>query len=101
MSTAPGCAPLGVTQIPPPPPTEPVSTLVSAAGKTLSMRESNCERVWGPDGIPLIGADATRMYALFATTPDRALDWQEEGVAGIVRFLTRVHRLVTKYASAS
>ena len=44
------------------------------------------------------GADATRMYALFAAPPDRDLEWQEEGVAGISRFLARVYRLVGKYA---
>jgi leucyl-tRNA synthetase len=38
------------------------------------------------------------MYALFAAPPDRDLEWQEEGVAGISRFLARVYRLVTKYA---
>jgi leucyl-tRNA synthetase len=45
------------------------------------------------------GADATRMYALFAAPPDRDLDWQEDGVAGVSRFLARVWRLVTKYAA--
>jgi len=44
------------------------------------------------------GADATRMYALFAAPPDRDLDWQEEGVAGISRFLARVYRLTIKFA---
>jgi leucyl-tRNA synthetase len=29
------------------------------------------------------------------------LEWQEEGVAGISRFLGRVHRLVTKYAEVA
>jgi len=48
--------------------------------------------------IARYGADATRMYALFAAPPDRDLEWQEEGVAGISRFLSRVHRLTTKYA---
>jgi leucyl-tRNA synthetase len=38
------------------------------------------------------------MYALFAAPPDRDLDWQEDGVAGVSRFLGRVYRLVTKYA---
>jgi leucyl-tRNA synthetase len=38
------------------------------------------------------------MYALFAAPPDRDLDWQEDGVAGVSRFLARVWRLVTKYA---
>jgi leucyl-tRNA synthetase len=38
------------------------------------------------------------MYALFAAPPDRDLDWQEDGVAGVSRFLGRVYRLVMKYA---
>ncbi len=38
------------------------------------------------------------MYALFAAPPDRDLDWQEEGVAGISRFLARVYRLTMKFA---
>jgi len=47
--------------------------------------------------IAKYGADATRMYALFAAPPDRDLEWQEDGVAGISRFLARVYRLTTKY----
>jgi len=46
------------------------------------------------------GADATRMYTLFATSPDRELDWQDEGVEGIERFLSRVYRLVSKRAAS-
>jgi leucyl-tRNA synthetase len=38
------------------------------------------------------------MYALFAAPPDRDLDWQEDGVAGVSRFLGRVWRLTSKYA---
>ncbi len=38
------------------------------------------------------GADATRMYSLFAAPPDRDLDWQESGIEGIQRFLARVYR---------
>ena len=45
------------------------------------------------------GADATRMYSLFAAPPDRDLDWQEDGVAGISRFLARVYRLAAKYSA--
>jgi leucyl-tRNA synthetase len=37
------------------------------------------------------------MYALFAAPPDRDLDWQEDGVAGISRFLGRVYRLGMRY----
>jgi leucyl-tRNA synthetase len=42
------------------------------------------------------GADATRMYTLFATSPDRELDWQDEGVEGIERFLSRVYRFAVR-----
>jgi leucyl-tRNA synthetase len=38
------------------------------------------------------GADATRLYSLFASPPDRDLDWQESGIEGIQRFLGRVYR---------
>jgi leucyl-tRNA synthetase len=45
------------------------------------------------------GADAARLYSLFAAPPDRDLDWQDSGIAGIQRFLGKVYRLVTKNAT--
>jgi leucyl-tRNA synthetase len=45
------------------------------------------------------GADSARMYTLFATSPDRELDWLDEGVEGIERFLGRVYRFVARNAS--
>ena len=42
------------------------------------------------------GADSTRMYTLFATSPDRELDWQDDGVEGIRKFLGRLYRVVTE-----
>jgi leucyl-tRNA synthetase len=42
------------------------------------------------------GADATRMYTLFASPPDRDLDWQDTGIEGIQRFLGRVYRFYVK-----
>jgi leucyl-tRNA synthetase len=44
------------------------------------------------DMIARYGADAARMYSLFAAPPDRDLDWQDAGVEGIRRFLGRVYR---------
>jgi leucyl-tRNA synthetase len=38
------------------------------------------------------GADATRMYSLFAAPPDRDLDWQESGIEGVQRFMARVYQ---------
>ena len=59
--------------------------MVIKDGAKMSKSKGN---VVSPDEmIAKYGADATRMYALFAAPPDRDLDWQEEGVAGISRFL--------------
>ena len=65
------------------------------------MSKSKGNVVSPDDMIARYGADATRMYALFAAPPDRDLDWQEEGVAGVSRFLGRVYRLVMKHAQAA
>jgi leucyl-tRNA synthetase len=45
------------------------------------------------------GADAARLYSLFAAPPDRDLDWQNAGIEGIQRFLSRVYRFVVRNAS--
>jgi leucyl-tRNA synthetase len=72
--------------------------MVIKDGAKMSKSKGN---VVSPDlMIEKYGADATRMYALFAAPPDRDLEWQEEGVAGISRFLARVYRLVGKYRLA-
>jgi leucyl-tRNA synthetase len=42
------------------------------------------------------GADAVRMYTLFAAPPDRDLDWQDTGIEGIQRFLGRVYRFFVR-----
>ena len=62
------------------------------------MSKSRGNVVSPDDMVARYGADATRMYSLFAAPPDRDLDWQEDGVAGISRFLARVFRLVHRYA---
>ena len=71
--------------------------MVIKDGAKMSKSKGN---VVSPDDmIARYGADSTRMYALFAAPPDRDLEWQEEGVAGISRFLSKVYRLVTKYSA--
>jgi leucyl-tRNA synthetase len=72
--------------------------MVIKDGAKMSKSKGN---VVSPDEmIARYGVDATRMYALFAAPPDRDLDWQEDGVAGVLRFLTRVYRLTMKFAPA-
>ncbi len=73
--------------------------MVIKDGAKMSKSKGN---VVSPDDmIARYGADATRMYALFAAPPDRDLDWQEDGVAGISRFLSRVYRLTMKYSESA
>ena len=80
---------------------EPVERLFTQGmvirnGAKMSKSKGN---VVSPDEmIATFGADAARMYSLFAAPPDRDLDWQEDGVAGVSRFLGRVYRFATKYA---
>jgi len=69
--------------------------MVIRNGAKMSKSKGN---VVSPDEmVERFGADATRMYALFAAPPDRDLDWQEDGVAGVSRFLGRVYRFAMKY----
>jgi leucyl-tRNA synthetase len=71
--------------------------MVIKDGAKMSKSKGN---VVSPDlMIERYGADATRMYALFAAPPDRDLEWQEEGVGGISRFLGKVYRLTTKFGA--
>ncbi|MGO9776895.1 MAG: leucine--tRNA ligase [Terracidiphilus sp.] len=70
--------------------------MVIKDGAKMSKNKGN---VISPDEMAdQYGADATRVYSLFAAPPDRDLEWQEDGVAGVSRFLGRVWRLTTKYA---
>ncbi|HKW76921.1 MAG TPA: class I tRNA ligase family protein, partial [Terriglobales bacterium] len=78
---------------------EPVTRLFTQGmvikdGAKMSKSKGN---VVSPDDmVARFGADATRMYALFATSPDRELDWQDAGVEGVHRFLSRVYRFVMR-----
>jgi leucyl-tRNA synthetase len=44
------------------------------------------------------GCDTGRMYSLFATAPDRDLEWSEQGIEGCSRFLNKVYRLVSRHS---
>ncbi len=44
--------------------------------------------------IGTYGADTARLFTLFASPPERDLDWSDQGVEGAWRFLNRVWRLV-------
>ncbi len=70
--------------------------MVIKDGRKMS---KNLGNVVSPDEmVARYGADAARLYSLFAAPPDRDLDWQDSGIEGIQRFLGRVYRFVVRNA---
>lgn len=61
-------------------------------GETMSKSKGNV--IAPEDMIAEYGADAVRTYILFMAPPDKDLQWDEEGLAGVYRFLNRVWRQV-------
>ncbi|WP_146040717.1 class I tRNA ligase family protein, partial [Raoultibacter timonensis] len=66
--------------------------MVKLNGETMSKSKGNT--VAPEDMIVEYGADAVRTYILFMAPPDKDLEWEEDGLAGIYRFLNRVWRQV-------
>ncbi len=66
-------------------------------GKTEKMSKS-LKNVIDPDYlIEKYGADTARMFCLFASPPEKDLEWSDQGVEGSFRFLGRVWRIVEDY----
>jgi len=66
-------------------------------GKTEKMSKS-LKNVVDPDHlIGEYGADTARIFCLFASPPEKDLEWSNQGVEGSFRFLSRVWRIVVEY----
>ena len=64
-----------------------------AVGRVEKMSKSK-KNVIEPDQIiGRYGADTARLFILFASPPEKDLEWSESGVDGAFRFLNRVWRL--------
>ncbi|MEJ7860626.1 MAG: leucine--tRNA ligase [Pyrinomonadaceae bacterium] len=61
------------------------------------MSKSKYNGVDPDDMISIYGADAVRIFALFAAPAENELVWQETGIDGAVRFLQRVYRFVYRW----
>ena len=61
-------------------------------GDVMSKSKGNV--VSPEDMIAEYGADACRAYILFMAPPDKELLWNEDGLAGLFKFLNRVWRVV-------
>ena len=70
--------------------------MVLKEGAKMSKSKGNV--VSPEDIIGTYGADTARLFILFASPPERDLEWSDQGVEGSYRFLNRVWRMVNEYA---
>jgi leucyl-tRNA synthetase len=76
---------------------EPATNLLTQGMviKDGSKMSKSLGNVVDPDYIiEKYGADTARMFMLFASPPEKDLDWNDKGVEGCHRFISRVWRLI-------
>ncbi len=74
-----------------------VTNVVGETGEWKAMSKSAGNGVDPDEMIGIYGADAVRLFIMFAAPPDNELRWQETGIEGAVRFLRRVYNAVYRW----
>src|SRR5512141_533556 len=71
-----------------------VTNRVEGTDEWKAMSKSLGNGVDPDEMIQAFGADATRLFVLFAAPVENELRWSESGIEGAVRFLRRVYTMV-------
>ena len=74
-----------------------VTNRVEGTDEWKAMSKSLGNGVDPDEMIKAFGADATRLFVLFAAPAENELRWSETGIEGAVRFLRRVYTMVWKW----
>jgi len=74
-----------------------VTNVVEGTNEWKAMSKSVGNGVDPDEMIAAFGADATRLFVLFAAPVENELRWSETGIEGAVRFLRRVYTMVWKW----
>src|SRR5881394_1012996 len=74
-----------------------VTNLVEGTNEWKAMSKSLGNGVDPDEMIQAFGADATRLFVLFAAPVENELRWSETGIEGAVRFLRRVWTMVYRW----
>ncbi|AVP97968.1 leucine--tRNA ligase [Ahniella affigens] len=69
-------------------------------GPTEKMSKSKNNGVDPAVMVNQFGADTVRLFSMFAAPPELSLDWNEQGVEGMSRFLRRLWREVRDHVQA-
>ena len=74
-----------------------VTNRVEGTDEWKAMSKSLGNGVDPDEMIEAFGADATRLFVLFAAPVENELRWSESGIEGAVRFLRRVYSMVFRW----
>ena len=74
-----------------------VTNRVEGTDEWKAMSKSLGNGVDPDEMIAAFGADATRLFVLFAAPVENELRWSESGIEGAVRFLRRVYTMVFRW----
>lgn len=73
--------------------------MITKDGAKMSKSKGNV--VSPEDMIEKYGADATRLFILFAAPPEKDLEWSDHGVQGAYRFVRKLYHLAHQVAEIS